>query len=206
MESLYVLQLENDKWYVGKTHDIAKRFKEHQSGKGSAWTTANKPLKIVETRRLKDEYDETNTTKELMKKYGIDNVRGGAYVQVVMPEHVEKTLKMEIRGDSGACFKCGLGGHFAVECPITIRETPPVARRSRLQTLAKNLSREYGVTCYRCGREGHYSSECYAKSHVNGTCLEEDSEEEEEDEWECDNCTRTFTTRFGCMVHQRHCH
>ena len=197
MESLYVLQLENDKWYVGKTHDIAKRFKEHQSGKGSAWTTMNKPVRIVESRPLKDTYDETNTTKELMKKYGIDNVRGGAHVQVVMPEHVEKTLKMEIRGDSGACFKCGLGGHFAVECPITIRE-PKQKRNAQ--------AAPQGVTCYRCGREGHYSTSCYAKSHVNGMSLDEDSEEEEEDEWECDNCTRTFTTRFGCMVHERHCH
>jgi predicted GIY-YIG superfamily endonuclease len=206
MESLYVLQLENDKWYVGKTHDIAKRFKEHQSGKGSAWTTMNKPVRIVESRPLKDTYDETNTTKELMKKYGIDNVRGGAHVQVVMPEHVEKTLKMEIRGDSGACFKCGLGGHFAVECPITIRDIPiqcthcnrnyssekdvrncqckfaklsRLAGRTKLQSKAVAQAAPQGVTCYRCGREGHYSTSCYARTHVRGYDLETGESDED---------------------------
>jgi len=178
MESLYVLQLENNKWYVGKTSDVAKRFKEHQSGKGSAWTTVNKPLFIVESRPLKDAYDETNTTKELMKKYGIDNVRGGAHVQVSLPDHVEKTLSHEIRDASGKCFNCGLGGHFAGECPITIREP----KQKRAAQAAVQV-----VTCYRCGREGHYSTSCYARTHVRAFNLETYETDEEEDDDDSDD-------------------
>jgi cellular nucleic acid-binding protein len=171
MESLYVLQLEDNKWYVGKTTDIKKRFTQHQNGQASAWTKSYKPVKIVETRRLKDQYDETNTTKDYMKKYGIDNVRGGAYTQVVLPEDVEKVLRQELRGDSDTCFKCNMKGHFANQCPNMSHE-----KRSPLHQLADRLVKQYGLPKY-----------------------------VEEEEWECEYCDRTFTTEFGCQVHERTC-
>jgi predicted GIY-YIG superfamily endonuclease len=140
MESLYVLQLEDNKWYIGKTADVKKRFSQHQNGSGSAWTKSYKPVKIVETRRLKDDYDETNTTKDYMKKYGIDNVRGGAYTQVVLPEDVQRVLKQELCGDSDTCFKCNLKGHFANRCPNTVQE-----KKSPVQRLADKLVQQYGL-------------------------------------------------------------
>lgn len=200
MESLYVLQLEDNKWYVGKTSDVAVRIKQHEMGKGSAWTKSYRPVKVAETRRLKDQYDENNTTKEYMKKYGIDNVRGGSYTQVVLPDDVEKVLKLELRGDSDTCFKCNLKGHFATKCPITTRRP--------LRELADKLVKKYGAkveeeewgcaycdrtfgtrygcsvhersctgdstgACYRCGRQGHYSPDCYASTHVKGYGLDD---------------------------------
>ncbi len=57
--------------------------------------------------------------------------------------------------------------------------------------------------CIRCGRAGHFMKNCYARTQVLEE--EEESEEEEEEEWECDYCDRTFTTRFGCMIHEKSC-
>jgi cellular nucleic acid-binding protein len=167
MESLYVLQLEDNKWYVGKTTDINRRFTQHQTGQGSAWTKSYKPIRIVETRCLKDAYDETNTTKDYMKKYGIDNVRGGAYAQVVLPDDVEKVLKQELRGDSDTCFKCNLKGHYANRCPNTFNEKKAEITDRRVK--------KYNVP------------------------------KPEDEEWGCDYCDRTFTTEFGCRVHERSC-
>lgn len=63
--------------------------------------------------------------------------------------------------------------------------------------------------CSQCGRKGHFIKDCRAKKDVMGQTIEyeESSEEDEseEDEWECSYCDRTFTTAFGCGVHEKSC-
>jgi predicted GIY-YIG superfamily endonuclease len=69
--------------------------------------------------------------------------------------------------------------------------------------------------CTQCGRKGHFVKDCYAKTEVerkgdlpseSETESEEDEEDEDEcEQWECEYCDRTFTTHFGCTVHERTC-
>lgn len=56
--------------------------------------------------------------------------------------------------------------------------------------------------CKQCGRKGHFVKDCYAKSDVSGKAIEYESEELE---YECEYCDRTFTTEFGCRVHEKAC-
>lgn len=51
MVCIYVLLLDNNKYYVGKTSkDVNTRFKEHlEETTSSTWTSLYKPIKIVET-------------------------------------------------------------------------------------------------------------------------------------------------------------
>ena len=51
--------------------------------------------------------------------------------------------------------------------------------------------------CTQCGRKGHWVKDCRATTDVSGAKLNE--------EWECDYCDRTFTTEFGCIVHEKSC-
>lgn len=61
--------------------------------------------------------------------------------------------------------------------------------------------------CTQCGRSGHFVRECHAKTDVFGNKIEyeDDDEEQESDEWGCEYCDRTFTTAFGCGVHEKSC-
>ncbi|QQR52003.1 hypothetical protein IPG36_05375 [bacterium] len=82
---LYVLELEQGKYYVGITSRTPEaRFKEHANGLYAAeWTKVYKPIKIDQTVDLgvttieKTENYENKVTKRYIKTYGIDNVRGG---------------------------------------------------------------------------------------------------------------------------------
>lgn len=191
MESLYILQLANGKYYVGKTTDVKRRIKEHMSGHGSEWTKLYHPIKVLETRHIKDQHDENNTTKDLMKKYGVDNVRGGSYSQVILPSAYKETIDAEIRGTNGTCFKCGKKGHFANICIEDIIEDidevleevweceycdEEFNSRSACERHEKSCGRQLDYvtasrssgSCYRCGRKGHWAPDCYARSHVKG--------------------------------------
>ena len=56
--------------------------------------------------------------------------------------------------------------------------------------------------CTQCGRPGHFVKDCHAKTDVSGNKIEY---EEDNDEWGCEYCDRTFTTAFGCGVHEKSC-
>ena len=63
--------------------------------------------------------------------------------------------------------------------------------------------------CTQCGRAGHFVKNCYAASDASGKKIEYEDEDEHEDEevdvWGCEYCDRTFTTAFGCGVHEKSC-
>ncbi|MDB5182668.1 MAG: hypothetical protein JWO47_452 [Candidatus Saccharibacteria bacterium] len=83
---LYVLLLEQNKYYIGITSkkDPQDRIKEHMNGfYSSQWAKKYKPIKAVEIIDIgtitKDDADrlELQRTLQYMKKYGYQNVRGG---------------------------------------------------------------------------------------------------------------------------------
>lgn len=81
---LYVLKLEQGKWYVGITSQTPeKRFKEHLGGRKTRWTNKYPPVKVIDTKYLGElPYEdvkvyENKVTRMYMKKKGVNNVRGG---------------------------------------------------------------------------------------------------------------------------------
>jgi predicted GIY-YIG superfamily endonuclease len=152
--NIYVLRLENGKVYVGKSNDVNKRYSQHLDGSGSAWTKKYKPVSIEKVILNASPFDEDKITKEYMLEYGVENVRGGSYTQIKLPDEQLNNLEKEICSAKNLCFKCGGAGHFAKYCNATSNS---------------------------------------------------DSEEEDEYEWGCDYCDRTFTTKFGCSVHEKSC-
>ncbi len=118
MTSVYILKLENDKYYIGKTNDIKKRLKEHISQKASNWTTKHKIISVEKIIENVDSFDEDKYVKEYMSKYGIDNVRGGSYTTEKLDYEQKKLLQKEIKSAKDMCFRCGKTGHFANDCYV----------------------------------------------------------------------------------------
>ena len=115
--TIYVLSCRSGKYYIGKTNrPITKRIEEHMTHEGSEWTAMYTPIKVVDIKYNADDFDEDKYTKMYMKKYGIDNVRGGSYTQVCLPDHTKQHLMKELCTASDVCFRCHRPGHFANNC------------------------------------------------------------------------------------------
>lgn len=171
--NVYALKLANGKYYVGKTDDLEQRLQNHFSGSGAAWTREHEPIKVLEIRENVSRFEEDKMTKEYMEKYGIDNVRGGAYSQVELADETREFLQREIRGTSDVCFKCNRPGHWASQCyartvQVWCCEMCDAQFDTRQQAERHERScgvrrRTDGDRCFRCRRTGHWASQCWAR-------------------------------------------
>ena len=77
-------------------------------------------------------------TKIYMSKYGIENVRGGAYCRMIMPDSLTKLLLREIWHANNQCLDCGSNQHFVAKCKSFIEE--PTNTLFRIETVyEKNI-------------------------------------------------------------------
>ena len=70
---IYILELEQNKYYIGKTTNIAFRL-DHFESNGAAWTRKYKPIQVQSIIADCDDYDEDKYTLKYMEQYGINNV------------------------------------------------------------------------------------------------------------------------------------
>ena len=72
-------------------------LKSYLNNNNAAWTQKYKPLRV--TRFIEDcyDYEEDIVTLNLMKIYGIANVRGGSYVNVNLDKSTLDTIKQKIK-------------------------------------------------------------------------------------------------------------
>ena len=167
MITIYILKCRDNKYYVGKTEKTAmKRYEEHTAGNGCAWTRKYKPIELVEY-FFGDKFDEDKKTKLYMDKYGINNVRGGAYSQIKLDEASIASLNREMNGVNDKCNKCGKLGHFMRDCKY--KKSNKCARCNKCGKLGhfmRDSKYKKSNKCARCNREGHTENQCYATTYV----------------------------------------
>lgn len=171
--NVYVLQLIDNKYYVGSSKNIDKRYLQHTSGNGSAWTKKYSPLQIIERFENVDSFEETNITKKYMMTYGIDNVRGGAYCTIVLTNEELAIINKEIWSSQGCCVRCGRKGHFVTKCYAkTTIDGKSLVNITDPDIDKKIICTEPTHACDRCGRDTHKANVCKNKTHINGTRLD----------------------------------
>lgn len=88
--TIYVLELQGGKYYVGSTSHKQKRWRQHWSGRsgkgqGAAWTRRHAPIRVVfQHKRVPELYYlglEAKVTAEWMLKHGVNNVRGAMFAE-----------------------------------------------------------------------------------------------------------------------------
>jgi len=183
MFTIYILLLDTDKYYIGKTNNLDERLFAHFNENGSYWTKKYKPIKVIETiENCDDQFEEDRQTKIYMKKYGIENVRGGSYCQFKLSDEQIRLLKRELNTSNDTCYNCGDSGHFINNCPtkdfIVIENEIKTEPYNLLESFINLVDDWFNIKipeipfenncCYRCGRDSHFVRDCYAKYHIDG--------------------------------------
>ena len=98
--SIYVLHLEHGKYYVGESKDPVKTAQEHAEGLGPFWTQVHHPTKQMEVAKGKQRSELDQYVKMTMRKYGIENVRGGSWENARLTDTQRQALHDELADSS----------------------------------------------------------------------------------------------------------
>jgi len=209
---IYIIELENSKYYVGKSDNHNLRIENHNNNLGSEWTKLYKPVRTIDVIHTVDDFDEDKYTLATMRTYGIDNVRGGSFSQCVLTDSVRDIINTMLCTDKDLCYVCGGSGHFANQCTAlrkspTLPVSPPVP--------PSNDKGNKWCKCVSSWVSKHRVKNCKLKKVINATgkiivaVADAIIEEEEEEEKEKDNLLSTnnnpksklLCTRCGRNTH-----
>ena len=128
MVTIYVLKLANYKYYVGSTNINKSNMEtlEYFQLNLCDWTKLYKPLGIVDVYENCIKTDENIITKLNMKKYGIDNVRGGSFSKIMLFKIQKDDIRQEFNellnksvkllSNNLVCKKCN--NNYGICCTI----------------------------------------------------------------------------------------
>jgi predicted GIY-YIG superfamily endonuclease len=180
MTTIYALKLEGGNYYIGKTSNIDVRIEDHLTGDGAAWTRKHRPIAIDKVVHGASPFDEDKITKEYMAKYGIDKVRGGAYVTEELCEEDIDGIQKEIWAATNCCTLCGSNTHYVADCECTSCDEEESDEEEcvyvcnyckkefedesdcdfHLRSCKSKPSSRPQVICFRCKKPGHYATNC----------------------------------------------
>jgi hypothetical protein len=166
-KQVYVLRLDNNKFYVGESINPKKRIKEHFNGRGTTWTKINKPLRSFDplTPPQNHLWELTETLRQ-MNLHGINNVRGSLFTNPKPFSATEKIMAAQLYCElNGFCRRCGEPNHFISQCNS-------LHMSSWVYNFGGSLAFNEKRSCQECGtglqeKYHNYCTKCYTlKSRI----------------------------------------
>lgn len=92
---MYFLSLENDKMFLHT--DYKRDYDEILTicERNHEFVQIYKPIKVILTLEINDLYDIDKYVKIFMHMFGINDIRGGSYIEPDLPEYLIKTIEHE---------------------------------------------------------------------------------------------------------------
>lgn len=114
--AIYVLKLENNKFYIGSTKDIKQRMLYHKECPNE-WIKKYPIINIYETiESITDIEIENNLVKIYMSNYGINSTRGGSFSELYLNHSQINFLIKELKYLKTICSICHQSGHSMQQC------------------------------------------------------------------------------------------
>ncbi len=81
--SLFLMELEHGKYFVGASQDPLKTLEEHREGiAGIAWTQIHRPVRLREVVAVARPGELDDYVRRWMLQYGVEHVRGGSWLNI----------------------------------------------------------------------------------------------------------------------------
>ena len=97
MAFTYIIQCSDGSYYVGSTHDLDKRMKQHQSGQGCLYTKNHRPVKLV----YKEEYE---TYQQAFERERQIHGWSRAKKEALIKGDIDKLKRLSKYGSAGSPF------------------------------------------------------------------------------------------------------
>jgi len=200
--NIYIIRLEQNKYYIGHAINLEQRLNDHAEGKISKFTQKYRPLSI---KKIIPDANAIHLDKYIVKymeKYGMNSVRGGSFDNEILNKEQIKYLKsVGIKEEKQNLpeSKIKIAKFQYEEEPVLslqeqqlreqqkykeeLMEQPKniVQRRrpesSLKQDVLKIPIRNANGTCWICGLDGHYKENCNSNKEIVGYDDEEEVNE-----------------------------
>jgi predicted GIY-YIG superfamily endonuclease len=165
--NIYILKLEGNRYYVGYSPNVNKRIQEHIDGNGSSFTKKFKPVAVEKIKENVPEEHANVYVIKYMKKFGIDNVRGGSFKGSKLTS--EQLNELSKNGIKIVEEKKNEKNEKKVEKKV--EEKKKTENTNNHKVLKVEIKNANG-TCYRCLMDGHYQDSCRETHDKFGNLLE----------------------------------